>query len=198
VIVRIGMAPRADGLDHEGFAEHWSGEHGGLAAEIPGLRSYVQNHAILFDGLPLLPDPGFDACSEIEFDSIEAMDSGFASEHYRSTVVADEHSLIDKSRFTLLLAAREVAVDGAPPEDAVKLLTFLPPGTPPPGTAGAVRHERLVELPGAHDERPRAPFAVVDARWFATVDDALSVARGEQPAPGTVRRIARPVWIVRR
>jgi len=198
VIVRIGMAPRAAGLDHEGFAEHWSSEHGDLAAQIPGLRSYVQNHAILRGGLPLLPDPGFDACSELEFDSIEAMDSGFASEHYRNTVVADEHSLIDKSRFMLLLAERDVAVDGAPPEDAVKLLTFLPAGAPTPGSEGAMRHERLVELLDAHDGRPRAPFAVVDARWFGTADEALSVAGAEEPAPGVVRRIARPVWIVRR
>src|SRR6185436_17743997 len=97
VIVRIGLAPREADLDYEGFAAHWSGQHGDLAREIPGLRSYVQNHALLRDGEPLLPYPGFDACSELEFDSIEAMDAGFASEHYRQAVVADEHSLIDKA-----------------------------------------------------------------------------------------------------
>ena len=36
------------------------------------------------------------------------MDEAFASEHYRGAVVADEHSLIDKSRFALILTERRV------------------------------------------------------------------------------------------
>ena len=64
-------------------------------------------------GRPLFPYVGFDACSELEWDSLEAMDA-FASEHYQRAVVADEHSLIDKSRFLLLLSERRVLQDGEP------------------------------------------------------------------------------------
>lgn len=196
MIVRLGMAPRAAGLDYESFQRHWRSEHAGLAGEIEGLRSYVQNHAVLRNGRPLLPYAGFDACSEIEFDSLEAMDAGFASEYYRRAVVADEHALIDKSRFFGLLAERRrLGGEGAPPEDAVKLLTFLLPD--PRSTrevlletlAGAyreivaeadpLRHELLVEIPGAHEGRIPAVFAAVDLLWLPDEAAALGLATGE-------------------
>src|SRR5579884_1157512 len=107
-ITRVGMAPRADGLTVEAAQEHWRTAHGDVASGIPGLRSYVQNHAILRDGLPLLPYPGFDACSELQFDSFDAMRAGFASKHYQSAVRADESNLIDKTRFMMALTRRRV------------------------------------------------------------------------------------------
>ena len=100
----MGMAPREPSLDYEGLQAHWRSEHADLASQLDGLRSYVQNHAVLEHGRPLFPYVGFDACSELEWDSLEAMDAAFASEHYQRAVVADEHSLIDKSRFLLLLS----------------------------------------------------------------------------------------------
>lgn len=221
MIVRLGFAPRAHGLDYAGFQRHWRGEHGGLAAQIPGLRGYVQNHAVLRDGRPLLPYVGFDACSEISFDSLEAMDAGFASEHYRSQVVADEQVLIDKPRFGLLLAERRVLRDGAVPEGAVKLLTFLPvdPRSTREALAGllagayaeavagvGLRHEQLHELPGAHEGRLPPVFAAVDVLWFADVEEALAVATGELAdetgwllagtAFGSQRLVAEPIAVV--
>lgn len=221
MIVRLGMAPRAQGLDYESFQRHWRSEHAGLAGEIEGLRSYVQNHAVLRDGRPLLPYAGFDACSEIEFDSLEAMDAGFASEYYRQAVVADEHSLIDKPRFLLLLAERRMLVAGDVPADAVKLLTFLP--VDPRSTrealfellggayrelvaeAGPLRHEQLLELPGAHESRLPAVFAAVDILWFASEAAALEAATGELghragyalsgAAVAPARVIARPLTV---
>ena len=195
MITRVGMAPRAAGLTCESFQEHWRSEHAGLAGEIPGLRGYVQNHAVLVDGLPLFPYPGFDACSELEFDDLAAMDEGFASEHYRHAVTADEHSLIDKSRFAMILAERRVLAAGEPGPNAVKLLTFVP--VDPRSTFAALdetlagpyraivadaqplRHEQLLEIQGAHEGRIPAPCAAVDVIWFANVDDALDFVRGE-------------------
>lgn len=221
MIVRVGFAPRAPGLDYAGFQAHWKGEHGGLAAQIPGLRGYVQNHAVLRGGRPLLPYVGFDACSEILFDSLEEMDAGFASEHYQSQVVADEHVLIDKARFGLFLADRHVLRDGPVPEGAVKLLTFLP--VDPRSTAAeladlaagayaeavadvGLRHEQLVEIPGAHEGRLPPLFSVVDTIWFASADDALAFVGGEGgdrtgwllagTAFGVQRLIAEPVTVV--
>ena len=122
----MGMAPREASLDYEGLQAHWRSEHADLASQLDGLRSYVQNHAVLEHGRPLFPYVGFDACSELEWDSLEAMDAAFASEHYQRAVVADEHSLIDKSRFLLLLSERRVLQNGEPGTDAVTLLTYLP------------------------------------------------------------------------
>jgi uncharacterized protein (TIGR02118 family) len=192
VIVRLGMAPRARGLDYEGFQAHWRSEHAGLAGAIDGLRGYVQNHAVLRDSRPLLPYVGFDACSEISFDSLEAMDAGFASEYYRSQVVADEQVLIDKTRFLLLLSERRVLDDRPAPGSAVKLLTFLP--VDPRSTrealfdllggayreavvaASPLRHEQLLEIPGAHDGRIPAVVAAVDILWFPSADAAVEFA----------------------
>src|ERR1700722_12886118 len=94
----LSGAPRASGLSHAEFQEHWRGEHGRLAGAIEGLRAYMQNHAVLNQGRPLLPWPGFDACAEIEFDSLDAMERGFRSDYYQGAVVADEQLLVDKSR----------------------------------------------------------------------------------------------------
>jgi uncharacterized protein (TIGR02118 family) len=216
------MAPRAEGLTYEAFQEHWRSEHAGVAGEIPGLRGYVQNHAVLVGGRPVFPYPGVDACSEIEFDDLAAMDAGFASEHYRQAVVADEHALIDKSRFAMMLCERRVLIDGDPGLDPVKLLTFMPvdprsslealrdllAGAYREIVAGArpLRHEQLLELPGAHEGRIPALCAAVDVLWFRDVDHALSFVRGEigdragyalaGTAFGLERILARPIRVV--
>ena len=195
MITRLGMAPRATGLDYEAFQAHWKSEHAGLAGALEGLRGYVQNHAILQNGRPLFPYTGFDACSEISFDSLEAMDHAFASEFYRSAVMADEKLLVDKTRFLMLLSERRVLHDGEVGEGAVKLLTFMP--VDPRSTrdrlfeliggeyrsvvadAKPLRHEQLLEIPGAHDGRIRPVFSAVDMLWFAHVEAALGFVRGE-------------------
>jgi uncharacterized protein (TIGR02118 family) len=222
MITRVGMAPRAKGLTYEGFQEHWRSEHAGLAGELPGLRGYIQNHAVLEDGRPRLPYPGFDACSEISFDSLAAMDEAFASEHYLGAVTADEHSLIDKSRFGLLLTERRILLDGDPALDSVKLLTFLPvhprstrealddllagPYREVVAEAGPQRHEQLLEIPGAHEGRLPPVCAAVDILWFASPDEALGFVNGEVghragyalagTAFGLERVLARPIRIV--
>jgi uncharacterized protein (TIGR02118 family) len=192
-ITRLGTAPRAAGLSFAGFQDHWRGEHAGLAGGLPGLRRYLQNHAVLDErGLPVLGYAGFDACSEIEFDSVEAMDAAFASEHYQSDVVADEHSLIDRTRFMLALLERRVVRDG--PAGAVKLLSFW--RTTPRATdadlhdalagdwvaatadAGHVRHEQLFGLPGVHDGRPGPVCDAVDILTFADAAAARAFATG--------------------
>ena len=43
----IFMVCRKPGLDHRDFLQHWSDVHGPLAAKLPGLRRYIQNHVVL-------------------------------------------------------------------------------------------------------------------------------------------------------
>ena len=170
----------------------------------------------------MLPYPGFDACSEISFDSLAAMDDAFASEHYLGAVTADEHSLIDKSRFGLLLTERRVLAGGDATPDAVKLLTFLP--IDPRSTREALddvlvgryreivaeaqplRHEQLLEIPGAHAGRLPPGCAAVDILWFESPEQALAFVHGEVghragyalagTASGLERVLARPIRIV--
>ena len=80
----------------------------------------MQNHAVLRDGVPLLPYPGFDVCAETEFADFDTMRAGFASPHYQQTVRGDEKNLIDGSRFMLALTRRQIVADGQPTDDAVE------------------------------------------------------------------------------
>ena len=43
----IFMVVRKPGLDHRDFFEHWLNVHGPIAAQLPGLRRYIQNHVVL-------------------------------------------------------------------------------------------------------------------------------------------------------
>jgi uncharacterized protein (TIGR02118 family) len=43
----IFMVCRRPGLSHRDFFEHRRGPHGSLAAKLPGLRHYTQNHAVM-------------------------------------------------------------------------------------------------------------------------------------------------------
>lgn len=196
-IVRVGMAPRAAGTTHAAFAEHWRTDHADAAGQLPGLRGYVQNHAVVRDGRPLLPYPGFDACSELLFDDLGAMDAAFDSETFRTTVQDDERGFVDKTQFTGLIARRRT-FDSAPArEDDVKLLTLWrpAPGRTPQELADLLarlaaqderpslrRREQLVEVDGAHAGRWPAACHVIDVEIFADADAALAGLDGADAA----------------
>ena len=104
MISRIGMAPRQPGFTTDSFVRHWRTTHADAAAKIPNLRGYTQLHPVLVGGRIPLPYPGFDACSILDFDDLDAMDEGFRSALYQDEVAADERGFVDKQRFSLLLA----------------------------------------------------------------------------------------------
>ncbi|GIU93380.1 MAG: hypothetical protein KatS3mg011_2286 [Acidimicrobiia bacterium] len=87
------------------------------------MTRYVQNHGILSGGRYLLGYPGFDACSQIDFESVAAVEEGFASGFYRESVTWDERAFVDKSRFSLVVGQPLVVRAGE--ERGVKLLSFL-------------------------------------------------------------------------
>ena len=43
----IFMVNRLPGLNHHDFFKHWLEVHGPIAAQLPGLRRYIQNHVVL-------------------------------------------------------------------------------------------------------------------------------------------------------
>jgi uncharacterized protein (TIGR02118 family) len=183
MITRIGMAPRLPHMSPQEALDHWRTSHADAAGAIPGLRRYIQLHPVLRDGRPLLPYPGFDACSLLDFDSVETMDAGFASPTYRSSVRDDEDRFVDKKRFSMALTERTTIV--APPEDGGAILAqFLrvhASSTPErlqaelraaaeahPASAGHVLH-----LPLPPDGRSPDTFDAVELRWYDTPDAAL-------------------------
>ncbi|MEO6746488.1 MAG: EthD domain-containing protein, partial [Caldimonas sp.] len=115
----------ANGLSRTAAQRHWRGEHARLFSQLPGLLSYVQNHAVL-DGNddPVLDDPGFDIFAEVEFSSARELDAVADSAQYREQILSDEKRLLDASRRTFLMT-RRVHLSGTPPPNAFKLALFL-------------------------------------------------------------------------
>jgi uncharacterized protein (TIGR02118 family) len=224
VITRVGMAPRAAGLSYEQFASHWRTQHATVASALPGMRAYVQNHAILAGGRPLLPYPGFDACSQLVFDDEAGMEAALATRTPDSELRQDELRMIEPARLMAVIATPETVLEGsALPDSAVKLMTFVraAPAVDPDalgsrldataqatGTAGGtiLRRERLTAILGASAEATPAWCDAIDVIWFAGAEGALAylaspVSDDEDwrlAAFGQVlgRRIATEVWVV--
>lgn len=223
MITRVGMAPRRRGMSIREFQHHWRTDHADAARAIPNLRGYVQNHAVLDDGgRPLLPYPGFDACAETYFSSLESMDEGFASPRYQQDVRADEQLLIHRPAFSLLLCRRRVALERGPVDGAAKLMTFLRahPLTPPErlvevvlgpyaeiaAAAGPLRHEQLTVDLAAHAGRQSPACDVVDVLWFPSPRHVLGYLTSDAAveadtllagvAFGRERLLARSVTVV--
>jgi uncharacterized protein (TIGR02118 family) len=82
MVKAIFIASRLPGLTHEEFFAHWTEVHGALAAKLPGLRRYVQNHAIL-EAYTVRPMT-HDGWAELWFDDLEALRSAYASRHWEA------------------------------------------------------------------------------------------------------------------
>ncbi len=226
MITRVGMAPRAAGLSYARFSDHWRNEHAAVAGALPGVRAYVQNHPILAGGRPLLPYPGFDACSQIVFDDEATMQASFATRTPDSELRRDELRMIEPARLMVMLATPRTVLEGAAvPDSAVKLMTFLRAApAADPGALGSrldeiaqatgdgggtiLRRERLTAIPGARAEGMPAWCDAIDVLWFADAEAALAHlaspvgddADWRLAAVGQVlgRRIATEVWVVGR
>lgn len=218
MITRIGMAPRLRSATIGQFQDHWRTSHADAAGQIPGVRRYVQNHAVLSGGAMILPYPGFDACSELDFDSVESMDEGFSSDVYLRAVQADEKAFVDKTRFSLVVAERETLIEG-PDMEGVKLITLLRVhpaadesqliSTLRGPRAEAVRkqrpsrHDLLWPISSAHsgDRTPTAAEAV-EVIWFDDLAAALVFIESDAGWPlagkalGLAELIARPLQVV--
>jgi uncharacterized protein (TIGR02118 family) len=86
-------------MDHQEFRRYWKDVHGPIAAKMPGLRKYVQNH--------VLPGavPGQQPCdgiAELWFDSPEAMQAGLASPEGAATM-ADIPNFLDGARSGMIV-----------------------------------------------------------------------------------------------
>jgi uncharacterized protein (TIGR02118 family) len=80
---------RAD-LSREEFRRYWREVHGPLGAKMPGVRKYVQNHA-LADGAP------FDGFAEMWFDDTAAMQAALASSE-SAAAGADAPNFVEKTQ----------------------------------------------------------------------------------------------------
>lgn len=95
----IILLKRRDDQSPQDFAAWWLGDHAPLARALPGLRAATFN---LVQGNA---QEGYDGVSELWFDSREAFDAAYASDHGRS-VAAD--SLAHVARRERLFVSEQV------------------------------------------------------------------------------------------
>lgn len=82
-IYRSALISRREGLSEAQFRDHWIRVHGALAARLPGLGTYRQNHiAERFLEARDVPVQTIDGVSQLSFDSIAAMEASDASTEY--------------------------------------------------------------------------------------------------------------------
>lgn len=118
----IELVKRKPGLPVEAFQARWRDHHGPLLTDLPGLRRYVQSHALLkgYAKGELL----FDGIGEFWFDSAEAFAAARRSSAWRAA--EDEAAtLTDTARTVLMEVDVHVAKDGAIPDGAVKNIEFV-------------------------------------------------------------------------
>jgi uncharacterized protein (TIGR02118 family) len=97
--VLIMFRKRSD-LGMEEFRRYWKETHGPLAAKMPGLRKYVQDHVIAD---PSQADRPYDAVAELWYESADAYQASMASPEGQVTL-ADAANFADMDSVRILLA----------------------------------------------------------------------------------------------
>jgi uncharacterized protein (TIGR02118 family) len=133
VIVRSGLIRKKADWSGEDFRRYWRERHGALAARLPGLGRYEQNHVVdsVQRGIAYTRGPEqLDGFSMLCFDSEDAMRAAIATEAGRA-LVADEDHFIGDLRIVALdqVAVIPVATD-RPLLKRMSLLRRLPEVSP--------------------------------------------------------------------
>jgi uncharacterized protein (TIGR02118 family) len=97
MVKAIYLIRRKSGMSTEDFHRYWREVHGAIAARIPGLRRYVQCHAIARDR----DGTEYDGAAEAWFDDMDAVRRAVASPEY-AAAREDEARFIDLERTTLI------------------------------------------------------------------------------------------------
>ena len=100
LLKRISFLKRKPDMTREAFSRYWKDVHGPLAAELPGLRRYVQCHAVpAVDG----SEPTWDGAAALWFDSLADLHYALASPAYRDAVQPDAANFVDPDSVVTLL-----------------------------------------------------------------------------------------------
>ena len=107
-VKNVEFVTRKPGMPVADFQRYWREVHGPLAAHIPSIRRYVQNH-VRPGGYRDGRQPAYDGLAVTWFESTDAMREGARSEAYVRTR-ADEPNFIDAGRLPIIITAEHVIV----------------------------------------------------------------------------------------
>ena len=123
--IRMGLLNRRPDWTEAQFHDHWRTHHGALAARLPGLASYVQNHVTdrLQRGIDFKRGPEqLDGVSQLAFADDGAMRAALASA-VAPPLAADEAHFIGRLR--IVTARQHVVVDPPKAGQALKRMSLL-------------------------------------------------------------------------
>ncbi|CAA9424083.1 MAG: hypothetical protein AVDCRST_MAG80-131 [uncultured Rubrobacteraceae bacterium] len=95
---------RRPDMNGDQFREYWKNTHAQKAAKMPGLRKYVQNHALATEE----GEPPVAGIAEVYFDSVEAMQEALSSPEGEAAI-ADLENFTDAEK-TATVIVDEVEV----------------------------------------------------------------------------------------
>jgi uncharacterized protein (TIGR02118 family) len=122
VVKLIAFFKRKADISVEAFQHHWRTRHAELVVRQSGLRRYVQNHTL--SSAYRRSEPVYDGVAEASFDDTDAMRALASSAEFRA-VQADEVNFIDPDSMGVIITDEVVIVDGAIPDESVKMIAFL-------------------------------------------------------------------------
>jgi uncharacterized protein (TIGR02118 family) len=93
------------GMSREEFRGYWKDTHAPIVKEMPGLKEYIQNHALVD---PEGNEPPYDGFEELYFENQEAMEEALATTEGEATL-SDIPNFCDMQK-TLGIAVEEVKV----------------------------------------------------------------------------------------
>jgi len=143
MIVRTGLIRKKPDWSTEDFRRHWRERHGPLAARLPGLLRYEQNHVVDSQqrgfAYPRGPE-ALDGFSMLWFKSEEAMRAAMATPDGQA-LIADENHFIGNLRIVTIDQLEVIPVDGGRP--LLKRMSLL--RRRPEVSPESFRHEWRVE-----------------------------------------------------
>jgi uncharacterized protein (TIGR02118 family) len=149
MIYRCGLFNRRPSLSDAQFRDHWLNVHGPLAAKLPGLGTYRQNHILeRFYEMPGSPVQAIDGISQLSFESVAHMERSDASAEYAACK-------LDIPKFqggiTILVIESDTVIE----KDAVAKAKLLWVSTRRPDVAGeGLRAKWLATQSGAGRDLP--------------------------------------------
>jgi len=99
-LTMLVFVKRRSDLSPESFHAYWRDVHGAIGARVPGVRRYVQHHAIpnLYTGGR---EPVYDGVAQTWFDDLEAMRAAAGTEQLAATVEDQRHFMTAPSPFVV-------------------------------------------------------------------------------------------------
>jgi len=118
----ITFIKRKAGMPVEEFQGYWLTRHPGVVTRLPGVRRYVQSHALL--SLYEKSEPAYDGIAEVWADDTGALRAMTQSPAH-ADVQADEARFIDRTTIGVIITEDHVTKDGELPREPVKSVALI-------------------------------------------------------------------------